>query len=310
MTSDPHRHVFINLYIWKRSLPENRFWFVSSGKKKIFSSLRAQGAGDSPSTESWVKHILCDMRSSHHMSHSYKVQIVCLCTSSNPGCNTGLPFQPDLFSSLQQLVPNSGTSEYIQTSVKYAIAVCLWCDLWQAHPLFYGGFLTLLVYWIYTSHMHVLILKMAGSHFLLTSAAHLSFHTSLSQVTTGQSKCLCVRTNGWGQEGNSQFSQQCCQHIGVATSSVSPVSLLLHYAEQSPDVAQSPGYKWCDVSTAAGSQCQALCTERWTSPGSCKFATRSDKLPVTRRCRATDGMSWGNNVDCVYFCYHPLNKSD
>lgn len=44
--------------------------------------------------------------------------------------------------------------------------------------------------------------------------------------------------------------------------------------------------------------------------GSCKFATRSDKLPVTRRCRATDGMSWGNNVDCMYFCYHPLNKSD
>lgn len=73
--------------------------------------------------------------------------------------------------------------------------------------------------------MHVLILKMAGSHFLLTSAAHLSFHTSLSQVTTGQSKCLCIRTNGWGQEGNSQFSQQCCQHIGVATSSVSPLSL-------------------------------------------------------------------------------------
>lgn len=67
-------------------------------------------------------------------------------------------------------------------------------------------------------HMQVLTLKMAGSHFFLTSAAHLFFHTSLSQVTTGQSKCLCIRTNGWEQqEGNRIRLANSAANIGVAT---------------------------------------------------------------------------------------------
>lgn len=68
MTSDPHRHVFINLYIWKRSLPENRFWFVSSGKKKkssvpweprVLGIAQAQRAEWSISCVIWGHHIIC-----------------------------------------------------------------------------------------------------------------------------------------------------------------------------------------------------------------------------------------------------------
>lgn len=83
-----------------------------------------------------------------------------------------------------------------------------------------------------------------SSHFFLTSAAHLSFHTSLSQVTMGQSKCLCIRTNGWGQQESNRISlANSAGNIAVATSSVSPLPLCC--AEQSPGVAQSWGYKWC-----------------------------------------------------------------
>lgn len=230
MTSDTHRHVVLNLYIWKRSLPENRFCILM--KKIFFKSARAQGAGDSPSTESWVKHILCDMMPWDHMScTSYKVQIVCSCTSSNPGCNTGLSFQPDPFSSLQQLVPSSGTSEYIQTSVKCAVAVCLWYKLWQglAHPLSHGwhkGFLCCCSTELTPASADT---KNGRQSLSLTSAVHLSFHTSLSQVTTGQSKCLCVRTNGWGQQEGNRTS--------LANSAVSTLEWLQVQCHLCPPVA-------------------------------------------------------------------------
>lgn len=143
MTSDPHRHVVINLYIWKRSLLENRFCFVSSEKKsssapwepRVLGIAQGQRAEWSTSCVTW-----------HHDITWHTLRIVCPSTSSNPACNTGFSFQLDPSSSLQQLVPSSGISEYIQTSVKYAITVCLWYELWQglAHPLSHGwhkGFL-------------------------------------------------------------------------------------------------------------------------------------------------------------------------
>lgn len=86
-TSGLHRYFVINLCIWKKKkIP----LIIDSG---LILQKTASGTGDNPGTESWEKHVLCDMMLWHEpcVSHSYKVQI-CPCASSNPGCTTGTLF--------------------------------------------------------------------------------------------------------------------------------------------------------------------------------------------------------------------------
>lgn len=162
-------------------------------------------------------------------------------------------------------------------------------------------------------NMQVLVLKKAGTHFLLTSDAHLSFCTSLIQVTRGKAN-VCASEPKWlGTAGRQQhlFCQQCCQHISVATTSLSPLSLCFW-------VMLSWAQMWLRVRTindgmfvqqqVTGAK---LCTH-WgrTSPGFWKFATSSYKLPVTRRYRATDYMPWRYNIDSAYFCHHWVYKEN
>lgn len=125
-------------------------------------------------------------------------------------------------------------------------------------------------------------------------------------------KQMFVHQNKWlGTAGRQQrlFCQQCCQRIGVATTSVSPLSLcfwvMLSWAQVWLRVrAINEGMVVQQQVTSA-----KLCAQRGrTTPGLWKFAPSSYKLPVTRGWRATDNMPWGNNVDCVYFCHHWLHK--
>lgn len=77
-------------------------------------------------------------------------------------------------------------------------------------------------------HMPVLMLKKQAGTFSWPQLPICPFAPPLSliQDTTGQSKCLCIRTSGWGQpEGNSVFFASSGVNTGVATTLVPPLSL-------------------------------------------------------------------------------------
>lgn len=79
-------------------------------------------------------------------------------------------------------------------------------------------------------HVHMLTLKMAGTHFLLISAAHLSFHTSFSQVTTGKANVCASEQMAWD-------SRKATNRISLANSAVNSLEWLQVQCHLCPSVA-------------------------------------------------------------------------